>query len=60
MLESDTMARPSFTAPCSQCGDDVIAPEWSEHVSEHHIRHLWSCEACGFAFETAVYLTRAE
>jgi hypothetical protein len=56
MLEYDTTARSSYTAPCAQCGDDLIAPEWSEHVSERYIRHLWSCEACGHEFETAVYL----
>ncbi len=56
MLESDTIARPSFTTPCVQCGDVLIAPESSEHVTERHIRHLWSCEACGHDFETPVYL----
>jgi hypothetical protein len=27
----------------------LIAPDWSEYVSEHHIhiRHSWSCESCG-------------
>ena len=40
MLASDTIARPSFTAPCAQCGDALIAPECSEHVSERFIRHL--------------------
>jgi hypothetical protein len=54
MLEPDTMSRPSFTTPCAECGDVVIAPEQSEHVSERYIRHLWSCEACGYEFETAV------
>jgi len=56
MLEAETIARPSYTAQCAQCGDVLIAPEWSEHVSERCIRHLWSCEACGHEFETAVYL----
>jgi len=56
MLEPDIIARPSFTTPCADCGDVVIAPEQSEHVSERYIRHLWSCEACGYQFETAVYL----
>jgi hypothetical protein len=42
--------------PCAQCGDALIAPIWSEHVSEHCVRHVWSCEACGYEFETAVYL----
>ncbi len=56
MLESDTIAPPSPTTSCAQCGDTLIAPEWSEHVDERCIRHLWSCEACGYEFETAVYL----
>jgi hypothetical protein len=42
--------------PCAQCGDVLIAPEWSEHVSERCVRHLWSCQACGYEFETAVHL----
>jgi hypothetical protein len=41
---------------CLQCGDRLLAPEWSEHVTERCIRHLWACDACGYAFETAVYL----
>jgi len=45
--------------PCAQCGDTLIAPEWSEHVSERCVRHVWSCEACGYEVETSVYL-RAE
>ena len=57
MLETDTIARPSFTTPCAECGDVVIAPEQSEHVSERYIRHLWSCEACGYEFETAACLS---
>jgi hypothetical protein len=56
MLEYDTIAGPSFTTPCGQCGDVLIAPESSEHATERHIRHLWLCEACGLAFETTVYL----
>src|SRR6266498_2962937 len=34
----------------------LIAPTWSEHVNERCVRHLWECEACGYKFETAVYL----
>ena len=44
---------------CAQCGDALVAPEWSEHVSECCVRHRWSCEACGYACETSIYL-RAE
>jgi len=41
---------------CAQCGDTLVAPEWSEHVNERCVRHLWSCEACGYEFETSIYL----
>ena len=43
-----------LAAPCAQCGDTLIAPEWSETVDDRRIRHLWSCEACGYEFETEV------
>jgi len=49
----------SHLFPCAQCGDALVAPEWSEHVSERCVRHLWSCEACGYEFETSIYV-RAE
>ena len=44
--------------PCPQCGDTVFAPEISEHVSAHEVRHRWSCEACGHGFITSVDLFR--
>jgi C4-type Zn-finger protein len=47
-----------FGSACPQCGGDLIAPEWSEHVSAHCVRNVWSCEACGYQFEHAVYLSR--
>jgi ribosomal protein L37AE/L43A len=55
LLDSMT-ARPGAATQCAQCGDPLVAPEWSEHVNERCVRHLWSCEACGYEFETAVYL----
>ena len=48
--------RPRLFTPCLQCGDGIVAPEWSEHVSEACVRHLWSCESCGYVFETTVHL----
>ena len=54
-LELDHSSRLS----CAQYGDALIAPEWSEHVSDRCVRHLWSCDSCGYEFETAVHL-RAE
>lgn len=41
---------------CAQCGDVLVAPEWSEHVSDRCVRHLWLCDACGYEFETSVFL----
>ena len=40
--------------PCAQCGERLFMPEWSEHLDERRVRHLWECEACGYAFETIV------
>jgi ribosomal protein L37AE/L43A len=45
---------------CAQCGEALVASTWSEYVSRHRVRHLWSCDACGYEFETTVYLASAE
>lgn len=39
---------------CLQCGAWLLAPDWSEHLNERCVRHTWSCEACGYDFETTV------
>ena len=39
---------------CAQCGAALIAPIWVEHLDARHVRNLWSCEACGYKFETSV------
>ena len=39
---------------CAKCGADMIAPEWSDHVSDRCVRNIWSCEACGYQFEDTV------
>ena len=44
------------TMACAKCGDALIAPEWSEFVSERHVRHFWRCTDCNVQFETSVYL----
>ena len=41
--------------PCAQCGDTLFAPEWSEYLDDLRIRHLWSCDKCGYEFESEVY-----
>ena len=45
---------------CAQCGAHIVAAEWSEHLSDHCIRNVWSCEACGYQFEDMVYLSARE
>jgi hypothetical protein len=45
---------------CAQCGAVLIAPEWSEHVSDNRIRNAWSCKACGYEFEATVYWSTRE
>jgi len=47
----------SYGTPCAHCGDILIAPIWSEHVDRRCVRHVWSCEACGYEFEARVYLS---
>jgi ribosomal protein L37AE/L43A len=34
----------------------LFAATASEHVSETHVRHVWSCESCGHEFSTFVDL----
>jgi ribosomal protein L37AE/L43A len=41
---------------CPDCSAYIIAATRSERVSERCVRNVWSCEACGFEFETAAYL----
>jgi ribosomal protein L37AE/L43A len=51
--------RPPFNL-CAQCGAELLAPVWAEHRSERHVRNLWSCERCGYEFETFVYFPASE
>ena len=45
-------ARAAIT--CAQCGESLSMPEWSEWLDSARVRHLWTCSACGYAFETTV------
>jgi hypothetical protein len=40
---------------CPQCSAWLLAPDWSEYLNERCVRHTWSCEACGYEFETSVF-----
>ncbi len=37
---------------CPQCSDWLLAPDWSEYLNDRCVRHTWSCDACGYDFET--------
>jgi hypothetical protein len=39
---------------CAQCGEALVAPEWSEYCDDRRIRHVWSCDSCGYRRETIV------
>jgi RNase P subunit RPR2 len=45
---------PRLSNYCAQCGEVMFMPEWSEYLSEHRVRHLWTCDSCGYRFETVV------
>lgn len=45
---------------CPQCSEALLAPNWSEYLSELRVRHTWSCEACGYDFETTVFFPALE
>jgi rubredoxin len=45
---------------CPQCGEWLLAPDWSEYFNERCVRHTWSCQACGYEFETAVFFASRE
>jgi uncharacterized Zn finger protein len=51
--------RPRPQIECAQCGESLFMPEWSELVDERRVRHLWQCDACGYAFETTVQFAEA-
>ena len=45
---------------CAHCGAHMIAPEWSEHLSDRCVRNVWSCAACGYQFEDTVCFSTRE
>ena len=43
---------------CPNCHAASIAVRLSRYVNERCVGNLWSCEACGYEFETTVVLFR--
>ncbi len=56
-LAARTHGRPLIE--CRQCGFSIDMPEWSENLDGDRVRHLWTCEACGYSFETTVRFAAA-
>src|SRR5512141_2834966 len=48
--------RVAMTTTCLKCGEALIAPDWSEFVSERLVLNLWTCTKCGDRFETKAYV----
>ena len=44
---------------CPKCGELVIAPESSECLSGHDIRHSWVCDGCDYRFKTLIRFNAA-
>ena len=45
---------------CPQCNEWLLAPDWSEYLNDRCARHSWSCDTCGYEFETTVYFPTPE
>jgi RNase P subunit RPR2 len=39
--------RSPYGMACPECNDLLIAPDSSEYVSKHEVRHFWRCDNCG-------------
>ncbi|HTQ83217.1 MAG TPA: hypothetical protein VMI47_08085 [Pseudolabrys sp.] len=50
--EMTSVAEFRHSTTCTQCGEDLIAPERSEYVGMREIRHFWCCSNCGCEFDT--------
>jgi hypothetical protein len=48
--------RSPYGMACTECNELLIAPNRSEYVSEHEVRHFWDCEICSQRSEIAVDL----
>jgi transcription elongation factor Elf1 len=46
------LTRPS----CPRCGEIQLAAEAALLIGRGHVRNVWSCDGCGYAFESAVRL----
>jgi ribosomal protein L37AE/L43A len=42
---------------CPNCSAYAVAPKWPERLKDRCVRNVWSCDVCGFEFETAATFT---
>jgi hypothetical protein len=59
LRKSASFVRSRPVIECAQCGEQLFVPEWSEYLDDRRARHLWRCDACGYAFETTVRFAAA-
>jgi ribosomal protein L37AE/L43A len=52
MGEQEQAREVAMTTTCAKCGESLVAPDWSEFVSEQLVLNLWTCTKCGDRFET--------
>src|ERR1700736_1338118 len=45
-----------YMPPCPRCGEQVLAPHIVTFRADDAIRHHWSCDDCGYEFETRIKL----
>lgn len=48
--EASCNERPVRLPSCPQCGDMLLAPLLSLHVSPRLVHNHWVCESCGHTF----------
>jgi len=56
MATAGIVVRSPYGMTCTECKELVIAPKSSAHVSNHEVRHFWSCDNCGHEIEMSVNL----
>ena len=56
MATAGIVVRSPYGMTCTECNELVIAPKSSAHVSNHEVRHFWSCDNCGHEIEMSVNL----
>jgi hypothetical protein len=48
-------ARPKTPAvKCAKCGAPLAAPEFTESIDEHRVRHHWKCGPCNYSFAATI------